>query len=92
MVFFVLPSDRTDGYDLYRQEILNYLNWNKSMLSDEQIKKFQLLWKNRFGKEISREDVFEKGAKLLRLIELIYKPMTETEYKKLQERRKEINN
>jgi len=59
------------------------------MLSDDQIRKFQLLWKNRFGKEISKEEAYEKGAKLLRLIELIFKPITEAEYQKLQERRRE---
>jgi len=59
------------------------------MLSDEQIKTYQTLYKNRFGKEISREQAYEQGVKLLRLIELIYKPMTEEEFQKLQERRKE---
>ena len=59
------------------------------MLSDEQIRKFQILYKNRFGKEISREEAYEKGAKLIRLVELIYKPMTEDEYKQIQKRRKE---
>lgn len=57
------------------------------MLSDEQIIKFQALYKNHFGKEISREEAFEQGAKLIRLVELIYKPMTEKEYLALQERR-----
>ena len=59
------------------------------MLSDEQITKFQTLYKNRFGKEIGREKACEKGAKLIRLIELIYKSMTENEHQKLQERRRE---
>ena len=59
------------------------------MLSHEQIKKFQTLYKNRFGKEISREEAYEQGAKLIRLVELVYKPMTEAEYQKLQERRRE---
>lgn len=59
------------------------------MLSHEQIKKFQTLYKNRFGKEISREEAYEQGVKLIRLVELIYKPMTEAEYKQLQERRRE---
>lgn len=60
------------------------------MLSDEQITKYRALYKNRFGKEISREEAYEKGAKLIRLVELIYNPMTENEYKQLQKRRKEI--
>lgn len=59
------------------------------MLSDEQIKKFQAIYKKRFGKEISREEVYEKGAKLMRLIELVYKPMTEDEFKMVEKRRKE---
>ena len=61
------------------------------MLTDEQIIKFQALWKNRFGKEISREEAYEKGVKLIRLVELIYKPMTEAEYQQLQERRRATN-
>lgn len=59
------------------------------MLSDEQITKYQMLYKNRFGKEISREEAYEQGAKLIRLVELTYKPMTEEEYRRLQKRRKE---
>jgi hypothetical protein len=59
------------------------------MLSNERITKFMALYKNRFGREISREEAYEQGAKLMRLVELIYKPMTETEYKNLQERRRE---
>lgn len=62
------------------------------MLSEEQIRKFQTLYKKHFGKEISREKAYEKGANLVRLVELIWKPMTEDEYKRLQERRKEIDN
>ncbi|TSC79983.1 MAG: hypothetical protein G01um101429_295 [Parcubacteria group bacterium Gr01-1014_29] len=59
------------------------------MLSDEQITKYQTLYKNRFGKDISQEEAYEHGAKLIRFVELIYKPMTETEYQQLQERRRE---
>lgn len=59
------------------------------MLSNEQIIKYQTLYKNRFGKEIGREEAYENGAKLIRLVGLIYKPMTEAEYKQLQERRRD---
>jgi len=59
------------------------------MLSNEQITKFQTLYRNRFGKEISREEAYEQGVRLIRLVELIYKPMTEAEYQQLQERRRE---
>jgi hypothetical protein len=62
------------------------------MLSDERIIKFQALYRNHFGKEISREEAYEKGASLDRLVELIYKPMTEEEYNRLQERRQKTDN
>ena len=59
------------------------------MLSDEQITKYQTLYKNRFGKEISREKAYEQGVKLIRLVGLIFTPMNEEEYGRLQMRRME---
>ena len=59
------------------------------MLTENEVSKFQELYRKRFGKEISREEAYEQGAKLIRLVELIYKPMTEAEYQQLQERRRE---
>lgn len=59
------------------------------MLTNNQISQFQILYKNHFGKEISREEALEKGIKLLRLVEIIYKPMTEEQFENLQKRRKE---
>lgn len=43
-------------------------------LSDEQISEFQEIYKEHFGTEISKEDAYQNGIKLLRLVELIYKP------------------
>jgi len=59
------------------------------VLDNEQITKFQTLYKSRFGKEISREEAYEKGIKLMRLVELVYQPITEAEYQQLQERRRQ---
>lgn len=61
------------------------------MLSNEQVTKFQTLYKKRFGKDIDRDEAYEQGAKLMRLVELIYVPMTETEYQKLQAHRKKTS-
>ena len=52
------------------------------MLSDEQIKQFQALYKNAFGKEISKEDALRKGTKLVRLFEIVYQPITKEQYNK----------
>jgi hypothetical protein len=58
-------------------------------LLDEDIKKFQALYKTRFGMDISQKEALEKGTKLLRLMELVYKPMTREEYELIQKRRHE---
>jgi hypothetical protein len=62
------------------------------MLSDEQITEYQQLYKNRYGKEISQEVALEQGLKLIRLIELIYTPMTIAESKKVIERQQQFKN
>ena len=59
------------------------------MLSDEQIKKFQELYKKNFGKDISQEEAYEQGIKLIRLVKLIYKPTTQGTHERLKKRRKE---
>lgn len=50
------------------------------MISDEQIKKFQELYFSHFGINLDKKEASEKAAKLLRLIKLIYKPMTEERF------------
>ena len=57
-------------------------------LTDENILEFQMLYKKHFGKEISKEEAYEKGIKLLRLMSLVYQPMTVDEFNLIQERRK----
>jgi hypothetical protein len=50
------------------------------MTNNEQICQFQELYKKQFGKEISSEDALEQSTKLIRLMELVYKPMTKEEH------------
>lgn len=54
------------------------------MLSEEQIKKFQKLYQKRFGKKIERKEAYEQGIKLIQLMSLVYRPMTEKEYLNLK--------
>ena len=61
------------------------------MLSEKNVDKYQEIHKNLFGNEISREMAYERGAKLLRIVDLIYRPMTLDEYGQVQKRRKETN-
>jgi len=58
-------------------------------LTDEDIVKFQALYKSELGMEISREDAYEKGIKLLRLMSAVYRPMTEKEHEVIEKHRKD---
>lgn len=60
------------------------------MLSDEQVSKFQAIYRKNFGKEISRMDALEKGAQLVRLFKIIYKPITEQEFLEFKKSRAKI--
>jgi hypothetical protein len=44
------------------------------MLTDKQIEQFRILFKKRFGKEISREEAYERGMKLITLMKAVYLP------------------
>lgn len=43
------------------------------MLSDKAIEEFQRLYKQHFGKEISKQEAMEQGLKLIELMRIIYK-------------------
>lgn len=55
-------------------------------LSELKIKQFQELYKNRFNVELSKQEALEKTEKLIRLLELIYKPITKQQLHQLQEK------
>jgi len=59
------------------------------MLTDTQITKFQKIYQQEFGRKISRKEALDKGIKLVRLMEIVYKPISKKDYQELQERRKE---
>ena len=59
-------------------------------LTDDEVLQFQTIYRKSFGKEISREEALERGIKLVRLVEIIYKPMTKADYKKTQQGIKEL--
>ena len=44
------------------------------MLSDKQITSFQLLWKKNFGEEISKEEAYNQGIRLVNLMRVICRP------------------
>lgn len=42
-------------------------------ISDEQITKFQVLYKKHFGVDINKKDALARGIKIVRLIEILLK-------------------
>ena len=54
------------------------------VLSDQQITSFQRLYRERFGRELSREDAIEQGTKLVVLMRRIYRPMKNDEPKEVR--------
>ncbi|MFA5172927.1 MAG: hypothetical protein WC435_00785 [Candidatus Paceibacterota bacterium] len=59
------------------------------MISKKELEKYKAIYRKHYSKEISDQEALEQGIKLIRLIELVYKPITKDEYKKLQKRRRE---
>ncbi|MFW5891457.1 MAG: hypothetical protein ACOCUI_04480 [bacterium] len=48
--------------------------------TSEQVKKFKLLYKRKFGIELSDQDVIKELNKLISLVQKIYKPITIDQY------------
>lgn len=59
------------------------------MMDDGDIKAFQAIYKEEFGKEISKEVAAEQGMQLLTLMSHIYKPMTQEEHDEVHQARAE---
>ena len=59
------------------------------VLADTEIISFQKIYKDRFGIDLSKEDAYKKGISLLRLLAIVYRPMTEEELQLVEKRREE---
>jgi len=51
-------------------------------ITNKQSKRFQKLWKDEFGEEIEKEKAREEALRLVRLVELVYKPIKKSDLKK----------
>jgi hypothetical protein len=49
------------------------------MLSDEQIKQFQILYKRHFNEDITREEALKKGIRLINLVRIVSRPINNAE-------------
>lgn len=46
------------------------------MLSDKQIKQFQMLYKRYFNEDITKEEALKKGISLINLLRIVCRPIT----------------
>lgn len=59
-------------------------------ITEEQVVEFRKIYQEVIGKPISREDAWGQATKLIRLMEIIYQPMTLEERRKVEEDRIEF--
>ncbi len=57
-------------------------------LTDKDLDEYRRLYKKRFGKTITREEAREQGSSLLRLMKVVYKPVTQEQVDDLAARDK----
>ncbi|OGY59644.1 MAG: hypothetical protein A3I31_00530 [Candidatus Colwellbacteria bacterium RIFCSPLOWO2_02_FULL_44_20b] len=60
------------------------------MISKERLQKFRDIYRKSFGKDILEQEALEKATQLVRLMEIIYKPMTRAELDSLYKRREAL--
>lgn len=60
------------------------------MISEKDLDKFKKIYKEHFDIELSNQEALDKATKVLRLVEIVYKPMTKDDYEKVQTRREKI--
>ncbi len=58
------------------------------MISKESLDKYKAIYKNKFDKELSDQEALEQATKLVRLIEIVYKPMSKEDFERVRERRR----
>jgi hypothetical protein len=53
-------------------------------ISEDKIKEFKRLYYKRFGKKLTDQEALDKGIKLVRLMQLVYKPVKKKDIDKLR--------
>ena len=59
-------------------------------LTDKDIVEFKKMYKKAFGKDLDDKEAYEKAINLIRMFELVYKPITKKEMEATIKRQKEL--
>jgi hypothetical protein len=57
------------------------------MITTEQLEKFKAIYRKEFGKDISNQDALDSATKLVNLMRIVYKPITQKDYDEFKKRR-----
>ncbi len=60
------------------------------LLSDKHILEFQGMWLEHFGKQISKEEAYDRAIKLIEFVEVATQPLTDDDLLNVDRSRKEI--
>ena len=61
----------------------------RDMITTEDLEKFKELFRKQFNIELTDAEALEKTIALLTMMKHVYKPITQEEYDRVQQRRKE---
>lgn len=59
-------------------------------ISQKALDEFKQIYKDEFGKDLNDAEAYENASRLLRLMELVYKPMTKTDMEMILKRQADI--
>jgi hypothetical protein len=59
-------------------------------IAPEQLEKFQVLFRAKFGVELSQKEALEKAMALLTIMKAVYRPMTEDGLARVKERQSSL--
>jgi len=62
------------------------------MLTEADVKKYQKLYKARFGVELGRDDAYTELSLLVKQMQIIYQPISQTNVDELEVKDKENDN
>lgn len=57
----------------------------KDMISPEALEKYKVIYRSKFGKDISDQEALDQAIKLLTLVDIVYRPVKKEWVKDLEE-------
>lgn len=59
-------------------------------VSPKALAEFKAIYKEQFGKDLTDQETYDKASNLLRLMDVVYRPMTKQDLEEVMKRREEL--